>query len=239
MFERQNSRIRLLITMDEIAQVVPTCTNIPSCVSDDHDELMNTARENDQETQKNWENGTTNFRNDARGAFSNERLEHVGQMTASEYTDFLELTGIKDQHLQEAARKALINNDMTPLIKEELKYSIQSKRLREGKGELKVEFTEPEPDQLTPEEVERVEKRKVQNRMAARRFRERQKTRGESLQKDVNRLHSEQTRLNHQLAVVTAERDKLRRDLESHLAICPLSVLPQLQIHGGEIFNDR
>jgi hypothetical protein len=142
MFERQTSvsRISFLITMEENAQVVPACSDIiPSCVTDDHDavgELLGNSN---------------NFRTDARivvPSVSGQRSQNVGQMS-SEYFEFLDMKTIKDRSLQEAVGRALVFGDMTPLIKEELKYSIQSKRLKEGKEELKVEFTDPPPDEVS------------------------------------------------------------------------------------------
>lgn len=45
--------------------------------------------------------------------------------------------------LMEAALAALGTGDMTPLVKEELKLTIQSRRLASGKGELRVNFEPP------------------------------------------------------------------------------------------------
>lgn len=229
MFERQNSnsRINFIFTMDDKGvQVVPTLPtsvtlasngNIPNltamCGSYDSDQVGNIY--NSEETNI--------ISTDAMYALS-------AVVQESEKFSIMDLyDGIKDKNLMEAATRAMADGTMTPLIKEELKYSIQSKRLKEGKPELKIEFTEPEPDQLTPEELERVEKRKEQNRLAARRFRDRQKTRGDHLQKECQRLQSEQTRLKFELSRVKTERDGLRKALEDHMATCPYK--HQLQLY--------
>lgn len=229
MFERQNSnsRINFIFTMDDKGvQVVPTLPtrvtlasngNIPNltamCGSYDSDQVGNIY--NSEETNI--------ISTDAMYAPS-------AVVQESEKFSIMDLyDGIKDKNLMEAATRAMADGTMTPLIKEELKYSIQSKRLKEGKPELKIEFTEPEPDQLTPEELERVEKRKEQNRLAARRFRDRQKTRGDHLQKECQRLQSEQTRLKFELSRVKTERDGLRKALEDHMATCPYE--HQLQLY--------
>ena len=47
----------------------------------------------------------------------------------------------KDEKIFEAVNEALTSGSLTPLIKEELKCAIQSRRLKEGKNELKVEFS--------------------------------------------------------------------------------------------------
>ncbi|KAH3827050.1 uncharacterized protein LOC127832393 [Dreissena polymorpha] len=115
-----------------------------------------------------------------------------------------------------------LDTGLLPCVKEELKFAIQSKRLKEGKGELKVEFTQPPSYQLTPEEEEKVDKRRVQNRMAARRFRDRQKNQTSSLQKECQRLELVHAELRTELAQVRKERDEARQALETHMTSCPL-----------------
>ncbi|GFR78924.1 proto-oncogene c-Fos-like [Elysia marginata] len=81
-----------------------------------------------------------------------------------------------EEKILNATIKALNSGSLTPLIKEELRCTIQSRRLAEGKGELKVEFKSP-PKKKTMSEEERARylKRRVQNREAAQRFRQKQK----------------------------------------------------------------
>lgn len=43
-----------------------------------------------------------------------------------------------------ATLAALESGNLTPLVKEELKYTINARRSAQGKGELRVQFTEPE-----------------------------------------------------------------------------------------------
>ncbi|KAK3583775.1 hypothetical protein CHS0354_022811 [Potamilus streckersoni] len=81
-----------------------------------------------------------------------------------------------DQGVSAAAMTAIESNDMMPIIKEELKNKIQFKRMTEGKEELTIDFTKKPKAELTDVEKEKVERRRVQNRMAARRFREKEKT---------------------------------------------------------------
>ncbi|KAK3092546.1 hypothetical protein FSP39_004242 [Pinctada imbricata] len=89
----------------------------------------------------------------------------------------------QNEKILEATKMALETGELTPLVKEELKYTIQTRRLAEGKEELQVQFEDPINSELRPDEVERVERRREQNRMAAQRFRQRQKSRGDELQK--------------------------------------------------------
>jgi hypothetical protein len=50
--------------------------------------------------------------------------------------------------LLEATLVALETGELTPLVKEELKYTIQSRRLANGQGELGVQFTDPIPTEV-------------------------------------------------------------------------------------------
>ncbi|XP_061194527.1 transcription factor JunB-like [Saccostrea echinata] len=127
--------------------------------------------------------------------------------------------------LMDAALVALDTGEMTPLVKEELKLTIQSRRLAAGMGELTVNFEPPTQSELTEEEKEKVDRRREQNRLAAQRFRLKQKTTGERIQKKVRGLESDNTRLRAELRILQTERDELRKRLEDHMKICPGNVL--------------
>lgn len=51
---------------------------------------------------------------------------------------------VNDEGLVQATVEVLKTGRLTPLIKEELKCTIQTRRLSEGKDELQVEFNSPE-----------------------------------------------------------------------------------------------
>ncbi|XP_061194551.1 basic leucine zipper transcriptional factor ATF-like 3 [Saccostrea echinata] len=127
--------------------------------------------------------------------------------------------------LMDAALVALDTGEMTPLVKEELKLTIQSRRLAAGMGELTVNFEPPTQSELTEEEKEKVDRRREQNRLAAQRFRLKQKTTGERIQKKVRGLESDNTRLRAEMRILQTERDELRKRLEDHMKICPGNVL--------------
>lgn len=126
-----------------------------------------------------------------------------------------------DPGVSAAAMTAIENNDMMPIIKEELKNKIQFKRMTEGKEELMIDFTEKPQAQLTDVEKEKVERRRVQNRMAARRFREKEKTLEIKLQKKTQKLESDNTSLRTQIRELRREREILQRQLQGHLYVCP------------------
>lgn len=132
----------------------------------------------------------------------------------------LQISSSQDS-LMEAALAALGTGDMTPLVKEELKLTIQSRRLASGKGELRVNFEPPTQSELTEEERVKVDRRREQNRMAAQRFRQKQKTLGDRVQKQVRGLETDNTRLRAELRLLREERDDLRRRLTEHLKVCP------------------
>ncbi|GFR78959.1 hypothetical protein ElyMa_000544200 [Elysia marginata] len=70
---------------------------------------------------------------------------------SSDTEDFLqELAAINDSGLLRATMESLECGRLTPLIKEELRCRIQSRRLSEGKDELFVEFPSPTPSQVSP-----------------------------------------------------------------------------------------
>lgn len=51
----------------------------------------------------------------------------------------------EDQKFASATRRAMETGDILPLLKVELKYLIQSRRLSEGKEEMSVSFCAPPP----------------------------------------------------------------------------------------------
>ena len=58
-----------------------------------------------------------------------------------------------DSSLAEAAVSALTTGSLTPLVKEELKYAIQNKRLKTGKEELKVDYSDPKPEKVNMKQM--------------------------------------------------------------------------------------
>jgi len=134
LYQRQNSRINLYVTMDEEKQTQV----VPSCVYDtlDSEAITFSSGPATSGSFKSTDATSGPSMTVQTMAYNNQPCE----------TDLLFDFGGATGSIAEAAKRALIDGNMTPLIKEELKYSIQNKRLKEGKHELKVEFTEPLPD---------------------------------------------------------------------------------------------
>ncbi|XP_052761036.1 uncharacterized protein LOC128245621 [Mya arenaria] len=202
---------------DKDAQVVPSV--VPTVVSglfDNSESDENT----DYFTSDNVGHISTTV--NSVGEYSHLNFNGACGYTNTSYTSDVVVSDSDSDDVDDVSRRQLLENGLTPFIKEELKYSIQTKRLKEGKQELKVQFSHPPEDVLTPEEEERGGKRRVQNRMAARRFRDKQKDRDHNLQKECSRLQSTQTELRYELAQARKERDEFRQAFDQHMAICPL-----------------
>ncbi|CAG2193942.1 unnamed protein product [Mytilus edulis] len=104
----------------------------------------------------------------------------------------------------------------------ELKPSQQTDEgLANGQSELGVEFTEPEQGQLTEEEKEKIVKRREQNKLAARRFRQRRRAKGPVYAKEVNELEADNTRKLAEIRRLRKERDELQAMLQNHMLVCP------------------
>ncbi|XP_052769214.1 uncharacterized protein LOC128209284 isoform X2 [Mya arenaria] len=104
-----------------------------------------------------------------------------GPTTSSDYCDTINFAGL-DFNVMEATLASIESQSLTPLVKEELKLRIQTKRLAAGKKELpKTVFKEPEKYELTAEEEEKREHRRKLNREAATKCRQKKKTAKESV----------------------------------------------------------
>lgn len=126
-----------------------------------------------------------------------------------------------DVYFDNATKQVLETGSLTPLLKEELKYKIQSRRVAEGKRELKVEFLPPSENKLTPEEEIKVQKRKLQNRVAAKKFRQKQKDVAFNWKKTIQSLESGNTRLRSEIKRLQNEKNELQQKLQQHLMVCP------------------
>ncbi|XP_070179689.1 uncharacterized protein [Littorina saxatilis] len=128
-----------------------------------------------------------------------------------------------DDKMVAATLTALETNCLTPLIKEELKYTIQSRRLAAGKPELVVDAKPlvKVKKQMTAEERERAGKRRDQNRVAAQRFRQKQKDTADVLTRKCRRIEGSNTTLRNEIKKLARESQELRQLLTSHLMVCP------------------
>ncbi|XP_078261921.1 cyclic AMP-dependent transcription factor ATF-3 isoform X2 [Rhinoraja longicauda] len=114
---------------------------------------------------------------------------------------------------------------ITPLVKEELRFAIQSKRI--SNGEPNVEFgtgTESSSDaverRLTPREDERRCRRRERNKIAAAKCRNKKKERTDILQKESEKLESLNAELKAQIEELKMEKQQLIYMLNLHRPTC-------------------
>lgn len=110
---------------------------------------------------------------------------------------------------------------LTPLLKEGIKYKIQNRRKAEGKGELKVEFKEPEPERLTEEEELRRQIRREKNKMAAQKCRSKKRQLADCLQKETEKLAAKQRKLKKEIDSLKSEKEHLEEIIKVHSIVCP------------------
>ncbi|CAL1529430.1 unnamed protein product [Lymnaea stagnalis] len=136
---------------------------------------------------------------------------------------FMAQTGYGSESLDlvSAAYEAVKSRRLTPLLKHELKFLIQSRRMSQGMDEMAVQFDTPSSGQLSCEERERIERRRQQNRMAARRFRQKRKSSEESLVQTIELLQKTNRELSQRAQQLRNERQALTNFVAEHLAVCP------------------
>ncbi|XP_059145254.1 uncharacterized protein LOC131932356 [Physella acuta] len=144
----------------------------------------------------------------------------------------------QEEKILAATLKAVQSGSLTPLIKEELRCTIQSRRMAEGKGELKVEFkSPPKKKDMTDDERKRALKRRQQNREAAQRFRQKQKDTSDYLTDKIKRLEKASNNLIIDLRRLKEERDELQAMLKSHLLVCNNNIPTSINVDSNlEVF---
>lgn len=110
-------------------------------------------------------------------------------------------------------------------VKESLKMMVQSKRKKEGKGELKVEFEPPKPEQLTEEELELRRIKREKNKLAAQKCRSKKRERTDVLEAETRRLQAQQDKSVSEIQRLVEERDRLMDIINVHGSVCPTMML--------------
>ncbi|KAL3873625.1 hypothetical protein ACJMK2_036720 [Sinanodonta woodiana] len=118
-----------------------------------------------------------------------------------------------DKSLVGATVESLKSGTLLPIIKEELKLKIQSRRLGEGKDEMEVTFEQPIKPALTDEEKRRKEKRKMKNREAANRSRAKKKNQKEQILQDKRILEERNKALKETVQKLECEKSKWQKVL--------------------------
>lgn len=130
---------------------------------------------------------------------------------------------VSDPRLRKAVDKAGKEKNIMPLIKEELRLSILTRRNKEGKGDIVIEEKKHQVKRiLTPQEKERKLRRQEQNRRAAKKCRKKKKDCEVTIMKAYN---SEKDK-NHNLCVeveeLKREKEKLEEFWREHISKCSL-----------------
>ncbi|KAL3874161.1 hypothetical protein ACJMK2_037212 [Sinanodonta woodiana] len=120
-----------------------------------------------------------------------------------------------DNSLVGATVESLKSGTLMPLIKEELRLKIQSRRLGEGKDELEVTFEQPIKPVLTDDEKRRKEERKVKNREAANRSRARKRKQKEQTVQDMRILQEKNKELKEVVQKLESEKSSLQKLLHN------------------------
>ncbi|XP_077997047.1 cyclic AMP-dependent transcription factor ATF-3-like isoform X2 [Glandiceps talaboti] len=113
------------------------------------------------------------------------------------------------------------NASLTTVLKEEIKYTIQTKRLQRGLTELRVEPYRPKGERLTQEEIERRDERRERNRAAATKCRNKKRERMQVLEKETQKLTTQNESLLKQIDCLHKEKEELTFLLNTHLIHCP------------------
>ncbi|XP_041351157.1 cyclic AMP-dependent transcription factor ATF-3-like [Gigantopelta aegis] len=124
-----------------------------------------------------------------------------------------------DTRLERAAARAAETNNLTPLLKEELRLQILTKRHAKGKTEIDIDFkTEPRSYKLRPDEIEKKRRRREQNRVAAQKCRQKKKICQTYLFLEYQRQQQRNKELEEQVRQLRFEKSELEAFVQDHFA---------------------
>ncbi|KAL1253938.1 hypothetical protein QQF64_016167 [Cirrhinus molitorella] len=120
--------------------------------------------------------------------------------------------------------------NFAPLVKEELRYAIQNKRLSNGMSTLNTDracMNTERPAELpvmkrevTPEEGDRKKRRRERNKIAAAKCRNKKKEKTDNLQKESEKLESINAELKAQIEELKNQKQQLVYMLNLHRPTC-------------------
>lgn len=109
----------------------------------------------------------------------------------------------KDEVIQKASIEAKESGSILPFLKIELQCKIRQKLIEKGEDEIKFKMSSPprkrRSDELTPEELERIKRRKDQNKRAAKKFREKEKVENARLDREIKEQRERNGKLRFQI----------------------------------------
>ncbi|XP_072436913.1 cyclic AMP-dependent transcription factor ATF-3 isoform X1 [Chiloscyllium punctatum] len=148
-------------------------------------------------------------------------LQHIGQSSASDVSTAAVVPCISPS-------MSLVFDEftnITPLVKEELRFAIQSKRISNGSSSMDYltateNSSETVEKKVTPQEDERRRRRRERNKIAAAKCRNKKKERTDILQKESEKLESLNAELKAQIEELKNEKQQLIYMLNLHRPTC-------------------
>lgn len=142
-----------------------------------------------------------------------EKSSTVPQKRKRKNSDKISKSSDSDEDISKAYEKSVKEDSLLPILKQELRLKIQTRRLSEGQGELLPETKEPKFYELTEEEKEKYKRRLIQNRNSLRRSRQKDIQREEMLKQTFDTESSKEESLKRQKIQLLTEREELRSKL--------------------------
>ncbi|KAK3576782.1 hypothetical protein CHS0354_014600 [Potamilus streckersoni] len=171
-------------------------------------------------------------------SFSTMELNNLDEISPLNSISELEL----DPRLEQAYRKAEENKSIMPILKEEIRLRILSRRCNAGLGEICLQETKPNiKKQLTPEELMKKQRRRQQNREAAQRCRKKKKMQEGSVFEGFNEALNEQRKLQQEIESLTREKNELLNCLHTHVCASTPSFRQEtnlVSVHSSPGSND-
>lgn len=112
------------------------------------------------------------------------------------------LLDAKDEVLQKASIEAKESGSILPLLKVEIQCKIKQKLLEKGEDEITFMMSSPprkRRTELTPEELEKKKIRQDQNKKAAKKFRQKEKAKKNSLDREIKEQREKNEKLRSQV----------------------------------------
>ncbi|CAC5363027.1 unnamed protein product [Mytilus coruscus] len=142
-----------------------------------------------------------------------EKSSKVLRKRSHKNSDKISISSDSDEDISKAYEKSVKEDSLLPILKQELRLKIQTRRLSEGQGELLPERKEPKYYELTEEEKEKYRRRLLQNRDSLRRSRQKEIQREEMLKQTFDTESSKGEILKRQKLQLLTEREELMRRL--------------------------
>lgn len=115
---------------------------------------------------------------------------------------------------------SVMDFNISPLIKQELRSTIRNKRIGSGMGDIVIDHSPRGSAELTPEEGERRLQRRERNRVAAIKCRGKRKVAAEALEQEWEAQDKLHAQLETEVEKLEAEKQKLLTLMQAHRPSC-------------------